>query len=630
MLGQKDPIFQRSIDTLHGQDRADILAEKLANQNQKNQIDTTPKEEPKPLSVSLLDKQITAKDLMARLTEKSAKSKIQSSLESFSESISDKIDSNVESFFGTDISSMIEDSPQLSQQGRASGAVSSKERKATLTEQSADTWDLILNTETPAANGADGPDAPNQINQPLPGADISDLADTLKTYLATYAMAMATEDPQKKKEAKALQSELLDAGLPAEKLIVAEHNVKKAMYNDLKNRIRDTLVHIALVHADSKGDKFVADKTSQLVELKKLGEKMGIDAKEINNMGKENRDEIKTFLFHELDRSASENLSKNNEKKLNEAFIRYDKLSRLIGANPKGYFQKFNQKIDDLGLKPFFTPSFRVKEKLIDNEPKKTKTNKLNQTKKLKKFFKGYGKGKVNTKSKMEDAQADRRHRNKFSQNDDNQNQREEELFNAELEGQLDAIAFEETSEEQIRALYIQKWIRRDLQSRIKIHFQLNRLLRESKISQAKHLKAQEDAKILARYKLLDLLREAFEEKATLANLSGPQYHLIKDKFKLALGGLTAMGNKLSKTELDNMRDLINKNMFSIIRDDYIKVEIYLEGNPPETGYAKQKRAEYLAILTRLKAESNIPDDIRPKSFQDITLKSDITVIDVA
>jgi hypothetical protein len=615
MLGQNDA-FNRRVDIPNDANRLAQLEEKALDlQAQNKQAEAAQHEDKTPLSVALLNQKVAPKDIMAKFTDKLTKTRGQNALESFSDAVSDKMEKNIESFFGsTTRLSSFQDKPEISQQSRNAGAFISEERKTNAPKKKVETWDLILDADDGKPQKTEETQKAAQIKA-IPAETLKEISTTVKSYLATYALALATDDFQKKTEAKDLKDSLMDMGMPPEKLIIAEHNVKKMMYQDLKNQIKTTMLQVALIFTDVKGGKYIADKTAQFTKLKELGKKFGISDAEIKNFGQENSEELKTFIFQELDRATQHHLSNNEGHKLNETFKRYDALTRSIGADASGYVQKFHKKIEDLGLKALFLPSGELQKKgILDSLESFKKKEKNTQTLHLNRFLKG-----------MKGTSSDGK-----SSGQKNEPEKNQEETVTELEKQLDELAFGATGEDQLRSLYIQKWIRRDLQSRIKIHFQLVKLLKNLKIDSEKHLKIQQEAKVLARFKLIDLLREGFEERATLAELKGPTHQLIRDKFKLALGGLQAMGQKLSKTELDGMRDTINKTMFSIIRDEYIKVEIYLEGNPPEKGFAKKKRQELLATLHRLKAESNIPDEVRPKSFQDITLKSDITVIDVA
>ena len=123
--------------------------------------------------------------------------------------------------------------------------------------------------------------------------------------------------------------------------------------------------------------------------------------------------------------------------------------------------------------------------------------------------------------------------------------------------------------------------------------------------------------------------RSLFEERATLPELKGPQYDAFKKGLKITLKVLKNMGHPLNKQDLTELQHQSNRSMFSIIKEDYIKTEIFLESQPKAVHLLQQKR-NYLAILNRLMKETSINEELTPKLMQDLHFLNDVTINEAA
>ena len=125
------------------------------------------------------------------------------------------------------------------------------------------------------------------------------------------------------------------------------------------------------------------------------------------------------------------------------------------------------------------------------------------------------------------------------------------------------------------------------------------------------------------------LLRDVFEERATLPQLKGPAFRVIQKRLKGVLKGLRRLGNPLQKQEIKVIKDQANRAIFTLIKEEYIQVEIHCEVNPNNVSLIK-KREEYLSILDRLRSETDIKEDLKPKQFQDLSFLNDLNVVEAA
>ena len=71
----------------------------------------------------------------------------------------------------------------------------------------------------------------------------------------------------------------------------------------------------------------------------------------------------------------------------------------------------------------------------------------------------------------------------------------------------------------------------------------------------------EKEAKVLARYRTLEMLRGSFIERSTYYELAGPAYNLLNNKIKGLVSNLKSLDMNLTKEELETLRDDANRQM---------------------------------------------------------------------
>jgi len=166
----------------------------------------------------------------------------------------------------------------------------------------------------------------------------------------------------------------------------------------------------------------------------------------------------------------------------------------------------------------------------------------------------------------------------------------------------------------QLRALYMKRAIRGNLRTRIETSFKIRKLkngLIKLNITFADFEKLEMEAGALGRAKLLEMLGEAFHERATLYALAGPAFQLIEKKIKGLVKNLERLGMELTKLDLDSVRDKANHDMFDVARNELENTIILYEGTRSPSLEKKVKLL--IKLLLRLKEESNIETDFDPE-----------------
>jgi len=113
----------------------------------------------------------------------------------------------------------------------------------------------------------------------------------------------------------------------------------------------------------------------------------------------------------------------------------------------------------------------------------------------------------------------------------------------------------------------------------------------------------EKEAKVLARYRTLEMLREAFIERSTYYELSGPAYKLLKNKVKGLVSNLKSLDMELTKEELDILRDDANRQMHDHTIIELNSAVALLENH--DNPALEQKVPLMVRLIQRLREESS-------------------------
>ncbi len=108
---------------------------------------------------------------------------------------------------------------------------------------------------------------------------------------------------------------------------------------------------------------------------------------------------------------------------------------------------------------------------------------------------------------------------------------------------------------------------------------------------------------MLAKVKLYGMLKEAFEERATYAKLSGEAWKMTEKKIKTVLKNLEKLGIQFTQGELDSLIDKANAKMLEEAEHEYAMVQASIDAHG-EKAYLTQKRTLLREIMDRVTEES--------------------------
>jgi len=555
----------------------------------------------KPSSIALFNQETGVKDLLSDVARKFGQRPVQQAQKRLQKQVEKEMDKSIKDFFKNEFKDKSQDSITLSKNV-------TEYAKDQVKKQSKPTAEGTLNSETgeakALAKALKGPVSSLLANNnPLIDSSASQTESTkakqaaqaqniaggdpkleqkVKNYLSAYVATMVKPDPKKKQEAKILEKQLLSQGIPSKKLRKMEENVQKMMRSDIRKQIRKAFLDVAMTYTPTTMTATLLEKSEQLKTLSQMGNMAEVFGAGRGSMDEEinaARSEIRTFIADELDQTLPQGrTSASSGKDIAAAFDQFNLMAGLVKFDSEAYMQKFQQKLENLGLTYFEDPD---KIRILDSDQRNA--------------------GEQGGQGKREQSQSD--------------------------------LETEELLEDEIRSLYMQQAVKPDIRSQIQIRIRLRKLRNAMTISGQEQTDAikqlKKEGQVLAKIRLIDLLKEALEERASLTALDGPGFNLVKNKLKLSLKGLKKIGQSLKRQEMKDIRDQINKGMFSVVREEYMKVEVNLELAPNNVMLLKQKR-DYKSILDRLKKESNIREDIKPKIFQNLTFSSDTNVIEAA
>ncbi len=159
-----------------------------------------------------------------------------------------------------------------------------------------------------------------------------------------------------------------------------------------------------------------------------------------------------------------------------------------------------------------------------------------------------------------------------------------------------------------LRALYMQRALKGDAFTHLQTEFKVRKLknglfqlgiMTEKMDDQIKH-----EAEIVAKVKILEMLKEALIERATFYELAGPANQLVERKIKGLISNAERLGMPISTEEFNLMRDNANRRVFDISKTEL--GDLLDKRAVKDSPKLDKKENLILKLLSRLKEESAI------------------------
>ena len=529
------------------------------------------------VSVAFLNQEISLKELLPHLSEKMADVK----MDQLKKDIKTKLDHQ----FKENLASVIPQGVQVELAKQSGLSMNKKvEKQDSLKVESTETSSLsddqqsmsnLASSQTGTGSLSEQTKKEKNIAMSkMTAPDSPIIQDTIQKFVSAFSESLLTDKPQKKEEIKNMRAQLLQQGLSTKNIGMIEQNVKQFVVKDLKKEIKQRFLKLSMSYEGKKMDPDIMQNYKDYQAIMKMGESLGFyDTSQdfmTSSTKEEMRGELRAFVAGEMDRNLVEKkLNHHDTQELINAFNQLNHLAGIANFDPVEYMKNLRQKIDHMGLNPFIAPPSGF----LDTDANKERKRKPQE--------------------------------------------------------EIEAIQ-EAGLEDQLLKTYIAKLLNPELIPFLKHSFKAYRLEKKLKqLGQDSTNTLLKQAESIAKLRLMFLLRKAFEQRATLKELKGEEFSLVHHQIKKAVRGLKKMGIILSKQKMNAIRDEANKSMFPLLREEYVKVEMRLSENSKHIGLRRRAKELY-GILNRLKSESLISEEIKPKLLQELSFLSDVNIIEAA
>lgn len=529
------------------------------------------------VSVAFLNQEISLKELLPHLSEKMADVK----MDQLKKDIKTKLDHQ----FKENLASVIPQGVQVELAKQSGLSMNKKvEKQDSLKVESTETSSLsddqqsmsnLASSQTGTGSLSEQTKKEKNIAMSkMTASDSPIIQDTIQKFVSAFSESLLTDKPQKKEEIKNMRAQLLQQGLSTKNIGMIEQNVKQFVVKDLKKEIKQRFLKLSMSYEGKKMDPDIMQNYKDYQAIMKMGESLGFyDTSQdfmTSSTKEEMRGELRAFVAGEMDRNLVEKkLNHHDTQELINAFNQLNHLAGIANFDPVEYMKNLRQKIDHMGLNPFIAPPSGF----LDTDANKERKRKPQE--------------------------------------------------------EIEAIQ-EAGLEDQLLKTYIAKLLNPELIPFLKHSFKAYQLEKKLKqLGQDSTNTLLKQAESIAKLRLMFLLRKAFEQRATLKELKGEEFSLVHHQIKKAVRGLKKMGIILSKQKMNAIRDEANKSMFPLLREEYVKVEMRLSENSKHIGLRRRAKELY-GILNRLKSESLISEEIKPKLLQELSFLSDVNIIEAA
>lgn len=397
----------------------------------------------------------------------------------------------------------------------------------------------------------------------------------LKNYVMLVADELIKPSPKKKEELKKIQTELQEKGLTSKQLKQVEVQVSQFVVKDMTKELKRQYIKVAGEIAKSSKSAGVIREAELYKGLLEKAQELGVidsekDKKEV--VQEAVNEELRGFVAGELDRRLTEVLTKSlSIADLSKSFDELNSMSNIARFDSSEYIKHVQKKIDNLGLNFFVNPN--PNPGVLDDQDRRQKKKKRDQ---------------------------------------------------------VEAIQSEEGIEESIRKLYEKMLLGGVLESvkaRWSLSSEKDKLNPQNREETLKTLREQSIG--FMKLRLIMRLRALFEERATIADLKSDAHKRVKKEIKRVLKQLKKIGHELEKSEIIALRDQANRGMFTILKEEFIRLGI--ETNRyPNNPRLKEQYTNCINVLNRLKSESHIIEEIKPSMMKGLEFLSDVNIIEAA
>jgi hypothetical protein len=407
----------------------------------------------------------------------------------------------------------------------------------------------------------------NSEGQDNGGSDPHDQRAAVREYIGAYSQCLVSGGAEAKKKAENLEHRLVtEEHVAVKDLQLIKGRVASSVRSEVLKQVKNAYLKNVLAKGKSLESVISKKELANFVDYAFYNERLGgydfggrdgnlqsaVD-EQIAQTHEELRDFIKDDIKHQMVRKAVGKTSSTSKGKVKEQDGDLDSLLKLgdkVGLDLQSVLNNLPQMKDDLGLLPVIE-------------------------------FAEVPLGGATAGGNQDDRQ---RHNYEYTAEE------EKELLTDKL-----------------RAIFLHRAVYNDVRTVLETQFKMVKLKNGLIKLGASNLDEIEDqGKMLAKVKLYGMLKEAFEERATYAKLSGEAWKMTEKKIKTVLKNLEKLGVQFTQAELDLIKDKANAKMFEEAEHEYSLVQASIEARG-EKAYLTQKRTMLRDIMGRIAEESGLP-----------------------
>lgn len=386
----------------------------------------------------------------------------------------------------------------------------------------------------------------------------SDVKETMQQYSAAYAENVLASSPDAKNRMDDAQDKLKKKGFSDKEMIAMERTVKRSFRREFLSDMQDSFIQ----HMFSPKNTFefvVSGKrlNNSFNEAIKSEQLSGVSSDpqnvkdEMSRMGEVSREELQSFVRDAVEsRLMQRHLSGEDNRQEVKKLV---DLGYKVGFNFNTFLKTWEQKKFDLGL-------FILEVQEVDR-PDAQGQLKI---------------GEVNA------GEVGDKHGYEMTKDEEKElliNQLRAEYMKKALTGDPFAVFSFAPKIRKLQNGMIKLGLESDIFNRI-----------------------EQEGKVLARFRTLEMLKEAMIERSTYYELSGPAYNLLKNKIKGYMSNMDRLGMPLGKDQVEMLTDDANRAMYDHTIIEIKSAEAILENS--DNPALEQKVPLMAKLIQRLREES--------------------------
>ena len=376
------------------------------------------------------------------------------------------------------------------------------------------------------------------------------LQEDLKEFAKLISKHALSQDPNAKQIIEKKRNQLLQKGLTTHQLNFATSKVGLLVKHHFVYDLKQKLINYHMSKGFSKQDiaehsNSYHSSTKMLNELRNNGQLTSDITGMLDQIKHQARQDLSHFLFDEsVNQFTKQSLGQISLKEFTEELVKLQKAAQSAGVtiSEKELTEKIYNAIDNLGLSQFSPPN----------------------------------------------------------SNSQQQQQKQPEQI----------LSQEEVLDDKLRYLYMMKALHPSLRKKVDLHFKMkkckNGMIKLGVYTEEKEEALKKQGEFLAAKQFREELEFIFREEATLENLNGSEYGVIRKKKAFFLTQLRKINHGLSNQEIDRMKESMYQEMYALMKEEIMQLEQLAEIHKHVS--ISRKLKHFKSVVERITSDVTILD----------------------